>query len=88
MTDRLDQRPVSEPMRRKGGEPEERSTDDLLDRAIEVFKSRTKRKLTREDGRQAIENLVGFFGVLAEWDAAEQAATSGDKPVGGEERKN
>jgi hypothetical protein len=36
--------------------------------------------LTREDARQIVENIVGFFSVLAEWSAAEDAnRTFGDE---------
>ena len=46
----------------------------LLDRTIAFWQPRTARKLTREDARQMVENVTGFFRVLAEWDAKARAA--------------
>jgi len=42
---------------------------EFLDKTIAFWQPRTSRKLTREDARQMIENVTGFFKVLAEWDA-------------------
>jgi len=46
----------------------------LLDETIAIWQPRTSRPLTREDARQIIENMTGFFNVLREWDRAERAA--------------
>lgn len=46
----------------------------LHDEAIALFQQRTKRKLTREDGREITKNLTGFIQVLLAWDRAERAA--------------
>ena len=42
--------------------------EDLIDLAIEVYQPRTSRKLTREDGREILENLSNFFHVLQDWE--------------------
>jgi hypothetical protein len=47
---------------------------DLIDRTIAIWQQRTTRTLSREDGREIIENMTGFFRVLQEWDRAERAA--------------
>lgn len=47
---------------------------DFIDETVAFWQKRSKRQLTREDGRQIIENLTGFFRVLQEWDRAERAA--------------
>jgi hypothetical protein len=47
---------------------------DFLDETVAFWQKRSKRQLTREDGREIIENLTGFFRVLQEWDRAERAA--------------
>ncbi|WP_187331205.1 MULTISPECIES: hypothetical protein [unclassified Mesorhizobium] len=41
--------------------------DALLDRTAQLFEQRTGRQLTREDARQIVENVTGFFRLLAEW---------------------
>jgi hypothetical protein len=47
---------------------------DFVDETVAFWQKRSKRQLTREDGRQIIENLTGFFRILQEWDRAERAA--------------
>jgi hypothetical protein len=47
---------------------------DLIDQTIAIWQKRTERKLTREDGREIIENISGFFSILQEWDRRERAA--------------
>jgi hypothetical protein len=44
---------------------------DLIDETLAVWQQRTTRQLTREDEHQIIENMVGFFRVLREWDDAD-----------------
>ena len=41
------------------------------EQTIALWQSRCTRTLDKEDARQIIENAVGFFSVLAEWDAAD-----------------
>jgi hypothetical protein len=41
----------------------------LIDRTLEFWQPRTRRDLKPEDARQMVENVSGFFRVLAEWDA-------------------
>lgn len=40
----------------------------FLDKTIQVWQPRSEKVLTRENARQMIENLSGFFQVLYEWD--------------------
>jgi hypothetical protein len=54
-----------------GGVPDERCSDPV-DETLAVWQQRTTRQLTREDGRQIIENMVGFFRILREWDDADR----------------
>lgn len=49
---------------------------DLIDQTIAIWQKRTERKLSREDGREIIENISGFFSVLQEWEQKERAAES------------
>jgi hypothetical protein len=46
---------------------------DFIDQTIAIWQKRTERKLTREDGREIIENISGFFSVLQEWERKERA---------------
>ena len=47
---------------------------DFIDQTIAIWQKRTERKLTREDGREIIENITGFFSILQEWERKERAA--------------
>ncbi|KAF2989439.1 hypothetical protein OGR47_13415 [Methylocystis sp. MJC1] len=49
---------------------------ELIDQTIAFWQERTTRPLNREDGREIIENMTGFFRILQEWDRAEQAQAS------------
>jgi len=44
----------------------------LLDETIQFWQPRASRRLSREDARQAVENVTGFFATLQRW--AEVAA--------------
>ena len=50
---------------------------DFIDETVAIWQRRTERQLTREDGREMIENMTGFFRVLQEWDRAERARKYG-----------
>ena len=47
-------------------------------RSRQVWQPRIGRDLTDEDARQIIHNVIGFFGVLAEWSRAERLAAAND----------
>ena len=47
---------------------------DFIDETIAMWQRRSSRPLSREDGREIIENMTGFFRILQEWDRAERAA--------------
>ena len=42
---------------------------DVFERALAIWQPRTSRQLCAEDARQINENLTGFFGLLARWQA-------------------
>ncbi|MEJ0076846.1 MAG: hypothetical protein WDO17_15620 [Alphaproteobacteria bacterium] len=44
----------------------------FIDETLAFWQPRAQRQLTREDAREIIENVAGFFSVLLEWDAAER----------------
>lgn len=48
--------------------PRRRFSDELVEEAREVFQKRTDRTVSSEDARMMLENLVGYFTTLHEWD--------------------
>lgn len=52
--------------------------DDLIDRTLETWQPRIDHPLSRDDARQIIENVSGFFSILAEWAKAD---ASNDRAV-------
>ena len=67
------------------------ANDNLIDRTIALWRPRLGRELTREDARQVVENVTGFFSTLHKWsranapvadhDNCEPSATSGPGEV-------
>jgi hypothetical protein len=47
-------------------------------RTREVWQQRIGRDLSDEDARQILQNVTGFFGVLAEWSRVERLAAAND----------
>jgi len=43
------------------------TSGDFLDQTISIWQPRADRSLTREDAREIVHNVVGFFRVLQEW---------------------
>ena len=43
---------------------------------LRLWQPRTSKNLSQEDAREMAENLIGFFRVLAEWDAKERSSVS------------
>jgi hypothetical protein len=46
---------------------------DFIDQTRAIWQKQTERHLTREDGREIVENMTGFFRILQEWDRAERS---------------
>ena len=42
--------------------------ESLLDGAVRLYQPRYAQRLTREDAREIVTSLTGFFGVLREWE--------------------
>ncbi len=60
-------------------------------RTRQIWQPRMGRDLTDENAREIMQNVSGFFGVLAEWSRAERLAAAKDsaapaKPNDGEVR--
>ena len=45
--------------------------DELIDRTLETWQPRVDHPLSRDDARQIIGNVSGFFSLLAEWAKAD-----------------
>ena len=58
--------------------PSHAANDNLIDRTREVWKPRLGRDLSREDARQIVENVTGFFAILTEWSRAEMPVPAND----------
>jgi hypothetical protein len=54
------------------------ANDNLIDRTRKIWKPRLGRDLSREDARQIVENVTGFFAILAEWSRAEIPVPAND----------
>jgi hypothetical protein len=52
--------------------------DDLIKRMRRTWQPRLRRDLSCEDTRQIIENVSGFFTVLADWSRSERANPAND----------
>ena len=58
--------------------PSHAANDNLIDRTREVWKPRLGRDLSPEDARQIVENVTGFFAIIAEWSRAEMPVPAND----------
>ena len=55
------------------------ANDNLIDGAIRLWQPRLRRDVSREDGRQFVEQVTGFFKVLSKWEQVSTAAN--DNPA-------
>jgi hypothetical protein len=56
------------------------ANDNLIDTTIELWRRRFRRDLSREDARQIVENVTGFFGILTEWAGPSAPANDNAEP--------
>ena len=61
------------PQTRDEGRPE------LIQDTIRFWEGRSGRQVSPEEAREMIENVVGYFSLLAEWDSAEKAHTGNNE---------
>jgi hypothetical protein len=54
------------------------ANEHLIDRTIELWQPRLRRELSREDARQIVENVTGFFSLLSQWSKSETAPPASD----------
>ena len=69
--------------------PSHAAIDNLIERTRRVWQPRLGRDLSREDARQIVENVTGFFAILAEWSRAELPAPASDigKPIASDNKE-
>lgn len=58
--------------------PEQPKEEDFIQETIDFWEKRTDKKFTREDARQMIENVAGYFNLLMELDNKQKSSNSGD----------
>jgi hypothetical protein len=67
------------------------ANDNLIDRTIALWQPRLGCQLTREDARQIVDNVTGFFSILHKWSRANVPEANNDncepsdQPVSGGE---
>lgn len=69
---------------RSSVKPSITANDNLIDRTIGTWQPRSDHALSREDARQIVENVTGFFSILAEWSRAELVEPANDNGKPGE----
>jgi hypothetical protein len=52
------------------------ANNSLIDRTVGIWQARYSRELSREDVRQIVENVTGFFSILQEWSCAAVSANT------------
>ena len=56
-----------------------RNSEQLRQATADFWKRRTARELSREDARQMLENITGFFQTLNAWDARSRGSRPPDR---------
>jgi G:T-mismatch repair DNA endonuclease (very short patch repair protein) len=51
-------------------------TEKLIDSTMRLWQERMRRDISREDARQIVELVTGFFDVLTEWEQASTTAAN------------
>jgi hypothetical protein len=54
------------------------ANNGLIDRTVGIWQARYSRELSREDARQIVENVAGFFSILQEWSRSAVSANTGE----------
>ena len=63
---------LQDPHQATGGPP----NDALIDRTIRFWRPRMRQDISREDARQIVELVTGFFDVLMEWERVSTTAAN------------
>jgi hypothetical protein len=54
------------------------ANDNLIDRTVDTWQSRFDHDISQDDALQIIQNVTGFFSILAEWSRAEIPVPAND----------
>jgi putative DNA primase/helicase len=57
--------------------------DNLIERTRQLWMQRFGRDVSHEEAREAVENITGFFAILAEWSRVEGCAVNDNKKDAG-----
>ena len=57
-----------------------RHTPKLIQDTISVLQGRTDQPFSEEDARQALDNILGFFQILRQWDQSEPSCLEKSHP--------
>ena len=57
------------------------SEEKLIESTLSFWQARTVNKMTREDARQIVYNISGFFQILAEWETASRTQSKAPQLV-------
>ncbi len=68
--------------------PSKAANDNLINRTIKTWRPRLDCDLSREDARQIVENVTGFFSILAEWSRAKSSEPANDTNKSGDADSN
>jgi hypothetical protein len=66
----------------RSGKGSDAANDNLTDRICQIWQPRLGRDLSRDEAKQIVANLTGFFSVLAAWSRAELPAPANDNGDG------
>jgi hypothetical protein len=61
--------------------PAQKMNTEIIGQTIRIWEPRSQRQLSHEDARQIVENVTGFFDVLAEWAAPDTSQGGGTRQV-------
>ena len=61
--------------------------ETLLDGAVRLYQPRYAQRLTREDAREIVSSLTGFFGVLRDWERRAAGQATPGLPEPGEDER-
>jgi hypothetical protein len=54
---------------------------ELIRRTLKVWQPRLGRDLSCEESRQIVENVLGFFALLADWSRSERTVPANDNRI-------
>jgi hypothetical protein len=59
------------------------ANDNLIDRTLALWQPRSRRELNRQDAREILANIRGFFSILREWSRRDNPEPANCIPAAG-----